>query len=50
MPVDLVLGKLARGRSYDEVCSEYELTREDMLAALDFAAHLVGDERLQIAS
>ncbi|MBW2039333.1 MAG: DUF433 domain-containing protein [Deltaproteobacteria bacterium] len=45
VPVDLILGKLAGGMSYEEVMAEYDLTREDILAALDYAAkHLLGEE------
>lgn len=43
--VDLVLGKLAGGMTYEEVMSEYDLTKEDILAALDYAAkHLSSEE------
>jgi uncharacterized protein (DUF433 family) len=34
VPVDLVLGKLAGGASYDEIKREYELTQGQILAAL----------------
>jgi len=45
VPVDLIIGKLAGGMTYEEVMSEYDLTREDILAALDYAAkHLSGEE------
>jgi len=45
VPVDLIIGKLAGGMTYDEVMSEYELTKEDILAALDYAAkHLAAEE------
>ena len=33
IPVELILGKLAGGMSYEDVMSEYDLTREDILAA-----------------
>jgi len=36
IPVDLILGKLAGGMTYDEVIAEYEITREDILAVLDY--------------
>jgi uncharacterized protein (DUF433 family) len=49
VPVDLVLGKLAGGMSYDEVMAEYELAREDILAALDYAARLLSEEQLHVA-
>jgi uncharacterized protein (DUF433 family) len=38
VPVDLILGKLAGGMTYDEVMAEYDLAREDILAALKYAA------------
>jgi len=45
VPVDLIIGKLAGGMTYEEVMSEYDLTREDILAALDYAAkHLSHEE------
>ena len=31
VPVDLILGKLAGGMTYEEVMSEYDLIKEDML-------------------
>ena len=34
VPVDLVLGKLAGGMTYEEVMAEYALTKEDILAVL----------------
>lgn len=49
VPVDLILGKLAGGMSYEEVIKEYDLTREDILAALDYAARLLADEQLHVA-
>ncbi|MFH0871382.1 MAG: DUF433 domain-containing protein [bacterium] len=38
VPVDLVLGKLAGGMTYEEVMAEYDLTREDILAAVGYGA------------
>ncbi|HAA90549.1 MAG TPA: hypothetical protein DCE07_08305 [Peptococcaceae bacterium] len=38
VPVDLLLGKLAGGATYEEVMEEYELTRDQIYAALRFAA------------
>jgi len=38
VPVDLILGKLAGGMTYDEVMAEYQLAKEDILAILDYAA------------
>jgi uncharacterized protein (DUF433 family) len=38
VPVDLVLGKLAGGMTMEVVAEEYDFTREDILAALAYAA------------
>ncbi len=48
VPVDLILGKLAGGMSYEEVMAEYELTKEDILAALDYAAKHLSSEEIRI--
>ena len=34
--VDLVVGKLGGGMSIEEVCEEYEITRDDVLAVLSY--------------
>ncbi len=47
VPVDLVIGKLAGGLSYEEVIAEYEITKEDILAALDYAAKHRSDEEVR---
>ena len=41
VPVSMVVGSLAGGMSKEEVCQEYELTCEQIEAALAFAADLV---------
>jgi hypothetical protein len=33
--IDLILGKLAGGMTYEEVMSEYDVKKEDILAVLD---------------
>jgi uncharacterized protein (DUF433 family) len=44
VPIDLILGKLAGGMTYEEVMSEYDVKKEDILAVLDYAAkHLSGE-------
>lgn len=47
VPVELVLGKLAGGMSYQEVMAEYQITREDILAALDYAAKTLSSEEIR---
>ena len=47
VPVDLVLGKLAGGMTFEDLMVEYDLLRDDILAALDYAAKLVADEEIR---
>ena len=47
IPVDLILGKLAGGMNYEEVMEEYEVTREQILAALNYAAKTISDEEIR---
>ena len=44
--VDLILGKLAGGMTYEKVMVEYEITREDILAAFDYAAKTLASEEI----
>lgn len=44
VPVSIIVGSLAGGMSFDEVEREYDLTREDIQAALAFAGELVSEE------
>jgi uncharacterized protein (DUF433 family) len=46
VPVAVVVGSLAGGMSYDEVETEYGITRQDILACLDYAARSVTAERV----
>ena len=45
--MSFVVGKLAGGMSVEEVLKEYALTREDVLAALAYAARVVADEQIR---
>ena len=47
MPVEVVLGKLAGGATVEHVDQEYGLVREDVLAALSYAARSVADEQVR---
>ncbi|MBI5478058.1 MAG: DUF433 domain-containing protein [Deltaproteobacteria bacterium] len=47
VPVDLVIGKLAGGMSVEEVVAEYEISRDDVLAALAYAARALADEQIR---
>lgn len=46
VPVSLVLGKLAGGMSAKDVAAEYDLTLEDVQAALRYAARVIADEEI----
>jgi uncharacterized protein (DUF433 family) len=50
VPVDVVLGKLAAGMTTEAVAEEYGLTRDDVLAALAYAAHTVALEEVRAVS
>lgn len=47
VPVELIIGKLAGGMTYDEVMAEYDLKRQDILAALDYAAKTLAREEIK---
>ena len=47
VPVDVVVGQMAAGLAADEVATEYGITREDVLAALGYAAHVLSSEQVR---
>ncbi len=47
VPVELVLAKLAGGMTSLEVCQEYELTPDDVQAALAYAASVIAGEEVR---
>lgn len=48
-PVDLVVDKIAGGMEIDEVMREYDLTRGQILAALQYAASAISQEQVLFA-
>lgn len=46
--VQTVIGNLAAGMSVEEVMAEYGLAREDVLAALSYAAHVLSLEEVRV--
>ncbi len=46
IPVSLILGHLASGMSVDELVYEYDLNKEDIYAALAYAAKRIGEEAM----
>jgi len=47
VPVEVVLGSLAGGMDIKEVCEEYEITKKDVLAAIDYANRIVSHEEIK---
>ena len=48
VPVDIILGSLAGGMLYQEVCEDYEITEDDIKAAIEYATKLVADEEVHL--
>jgi len=46
VPVGLIPGKLAGRITYEQVAVEYEITREDIPAALDYSARMRSDKQI----
>jgi uncharacterized protein (DUF433 family) len=44
VPVTIVLGSLSSGMTFEEVSREYDLTAEDIRAALEFAGEVLDSE------
>jgi len=44
--VDVILGALASGMSVEEVAEEYDITKNDVLAAIEYAAKLISTEEI----
>jgi uncharacterized protein (DUF433 family) len=47
VPIDLVVGKLAGGMTVEDVAREYGIEREDVLAALAYAARSLSEEQVR---
>lgn len=45
VPVARVIGYLAGGMSFEDVQQDFDLSAEDVQAALEYAAELVGSEQ-----
>jgi uncharacterized protein (DUF433 family) len=50
VPVDLILGKLSGGMTYEELMEEYEITKQDILSALEYASACIADEEIRIVA
>lgn len=47
VPVDVVLGSLIGGMTYEEIEKEYGISKEDILAAIAYAARFVIGEEVR---
>ena len=47
VPVEVVLGALAAGEAMERVMSEFRIQREDVLAAIAYAASVVSGEDIR---
>lgn len=47
VPVEVVVGKLAGGMRVEEIAEEYELSIEDIQAALSYAASVLASEEIR---
>jgi len=50
VPVEVVVGELANGSSFEDVMQDYHLTNEQIRAALAYAAHMLGSATVYAAS
>ena len=50
VPVETVLGVLAAGETMERVMSEYRIQKEDVLAAIAYAASVVSGEDIREVS
>jgi uncharacterized protein (DUF433 family) len=50
VPVDLVLAKVSGGMAFADLADEYDLSREDIQAALAYAARVVADEEIRLVA
>lgn len=47
VPVDVILGSLIGGMKYKEIEKEYRVKREDIIAAIEYAARFVMGEEVK---
>ena len=47
VPVETIVGKLAGGMTREQVEQDFGITKDDVLAALGYAAKSVADERIR---
>jgi len=50
VPIDLILGKLAGGMTYEEIMREYDITQKDILSALEYASSCISGEDIRVVA
>ncbi len=50
VPVELVLAKISGGMTFQDLAEEYDLTPEEIRAALAYAARLVANEEVRLVA
>jgi uncharacterized protein (DUF433 family) len=50
VPVELVIAKLAGGMTSEDIGEEYEITPEDIQAALSYAAKVLAEEEVRVTA
>jgi len=48
VPLEIILGSLAGGMEIVEIVKEYDLQKEDVLAALAYAARVIAGEEISV--
>ena len=46
VPLEIIIGSLAGGMEIEEIVKEYDLQKEDVLAALAYATRLIAGEEI----
>ena len=46
VPLEIIIGSLAGGMEIEEIVKEYDLQKEDVLAALAYAARIIAREEI----
>ena len=46
--MDIILGSLAGGMSYEEICEEYEIENDDIRAAIEYASKIIANEEIHL--
>ena len=46
VPLEIIIGSLAGGMEIEEIVKEYDLQKEDVLAALAYAARVIAGEEI----